>query len=167
VVTLERIKAAIKKSVDSLISKMSENSNRANLIVFCQADIFCNMMSGPAIKANNILETLLLDKNRLINFWKGMRYMATILSICNHLKHDSAANISATEFAKLIDPVISHIVLESTDKSLVYKFDYAKKDSLCDCIAHAFQLREVEKRDAVINSVKSAFNSDNAVTSLM
>lgn len=198
-VTLVRIKAAIEKSVDSIISKMSpteevnsSNNISSDSIILCHANIFCDMMMGPVINADNILETVLFDKDRLIRFWNGMRYMATILSILNQLKHHypttttaatvkSNGNIttspssSAAEFAKLIDPVISHIFLfncadaTTTTKNFAthYKFDDAKKESLLASIVEAFQLREVERHDAVINVVKSAFDSNNAVTCLM
>ena len=194
-VTLVRIKAAIEKSVDSIISKMSSptevnssNNISSDSIILCHANIFCDMMMGPAINADNILETVLFDKDRLIRFWNGMRYMATILSILNQLKHHysttavksngitTSPSSSAAEFAKLIDPVISHIFLfdcadatttTTTNFAAYYKFDDAKKESLLDCIVEAFQLREVEQRDVVVNRVKSAFDSNNAVTCLM
>jgi hypothetical protein len=219
-VTVVKIKAAIEKSVDSIISKMSSSSTEevngsggsraSDLKVLCHANIFCDLMMGPAIDANNILETLLLDKNRLIRFWNGMRYMATILSILNQLKHHhsttaaaaatatataaavksngittnattTSPSSSAAEFAKLIDPVISHIFVfncaddatatatsTTINSASYYKFDDAKKESLLNSIVDAFQLRDVEQRDAVINRVKSAFDwKNNAVTSLM
>ena len=217
-VTVVKIKAAIEKSVDSMISKMSSSTEEVNgsggssstrasdLKVLCHANIFCDLMMGPAINANNILETLLLDKNRLIRFWNGMRYMATILSILNQLKHHhsttaaaaaaavksngitttatTSPSSSAAEFAKLIDPVISHIFVfhcadattattttttsTTINSASYYKFDDAKKESLLDSIVDAFQLRDVGQRDAVIKRVKSAFDWKNdAVTSLM
>jgi hypothetical protein len=133
--------------------------------------------------------------------------MATILSILNQLKHHhsttaaaaaaaaaaavksngitnattTSPSSSAAEFAKLIDPVISHIFVfncaddatatatsTTINSASYYKFDDAKKESLLNSIVDAFQLRDVEQRDAVINRVKSAFDwKNNAVTSLM
>lgn len=161
IITKERISEAIKGSVDSLIMNVETRANSRTIIGVCHANLICQLLNGPPIKMENIPETLRFDVQRFVSFQSSMHYMATVLSICNYLKHDS--NTSA-KFARCIGSVISHIFRETTTFN---HFNESDKDSLCACIANAFQLCEPDQCDAVLNNVRFAFNHQNPVSSLM